>query len=283
MSPRVCSSVGSELMVRLLACRRAKAIQEVLARHVGDIDIEQNDFLVETLKLPQEWIYSAQVRPSCPLAPLLSTHSTHLQALAAKHNGDVYDEYELLLEALRPNEAHAIAVLELGPEAVIRNDMALLRKLFSRFKEHEVADWESGGKVRFLLSCARSGADDARQIFVDYADCVQELQRRAPTQRLSGMLLDLIHAVPTLAEKGPGLKLKVAVSEMQSRLTIISSTLNEVRSSSSRAGVRADEVVGQHSNAIRPSTLQEADRLVWLKGANAAFFADSLKLASATL
>ena len=51
------------------------------------------------------------------------------------------------------------------------------------------------------------------------------------------MLLDLIHAVPTLAEKGTGLKLKVAGSEMQSRLTIISSTLNEVASTSSVGGM----------------------------------------------
>lgn len=52
--------------------RRAKAIQEVLARHVEDLGEERFDFLVSTLKLPETWIYAAQVRSSFRRLQLLT-------------------------------------------------------------------------------------------------------------------------------------------------------------------------------------------------------------------
>lgn len=52
--------------------------------------------------------------------------------------------------------AHGIVVIELAPEAVLRNDMNLLRKLFEPFRGQAVSGWEAGGEVRFLDSIALS-------------------------------------------------------------------------------------------------------------------------------
>ena len=71
-----------------------------------------------------------------------------------------------------------------------------------------------------------------QQIFLDYALCVDELKVHLQGQRVASLLLDLIRAVPTLAEGGspPSLKLQAAVSQMQTQLTVISSMFNLVRS-----------------------------------------------------
>lgn len=69
------------------------------------------------------------------------------QAVAAKAKGDVFGHYKLLLAADDFGAAHRVAVVELGPEAVIRNDLALLARLFQVFDPLETTGWEDGGKV----------------------------------------------------------------------------------------------------------------------------------------
>jgi nuclear pore complex protein Nup98-Nup96 len=43
--------------------------------------------------------------------------------------------------------AHELAVFELAPEAVIRDDLELLKVLFERFVGHAVDSWHVRGKV----------------------------------------------------------------------------------------------------------------------------------------
>jgi nuclear pore complex protein Nup98-Nup96 len=43
--------------------------------------------------------------------------------------------------------AHELAVFELAPEAVIRDDLELLKVLFERFVGHAVDGWHVRGKV----------------------------------------------------------------------------------------------------------------------------------------
>jgi hypothetical protein len=43
--------------------------------------------------------------------------------------------------------AHELAVFELAPEAVIRNDLELLKVLFERLAVHPVDGWHVRGKV----------------------------------------------------------------------------------------------------------------------------------------
>jgi hypothetical protein len=51
------------------------------------------------------------------------------------------------------NAAHNLAILELAPDAIIRQDLELLRSLFIRFdsdgKRDKIEHWFVRGKVRF--------------------------------------------------------------------------------------------------------------------------------------
>ncbi|KAM0749545.1 hypothetical protein T439DRAFT_327229 [Meredithblackwellia eburnea MCA 4105] len=202
---------------------RAKSIKDVLSRNVRSINDEAFAFLTETLLVPSTWIYSAQAA---------AYHASHLH----------YRAFDYHLRAREWNAAHKIFVDDLAPEAIIRDDLGLLKRLLGRFKERQVGDWDKGG-----------------QIFASYAQTLDNL--------LSGssksIPVSLVQSLPILADRSPALKLRVAVSEMQSRLTVLSSRLG-----------------GQHASAIRPSALQEADRLVWLQSANSDFLNSSLQNAS---
>ena len=54
------------------------------------------------------------------------------------------------------NAAHNLAILELAPDAIIRQDLELLRTLFIRFdgdgKRDKIEHWFVRGKVRFYHS-----------------------------------------------------------------------------------------------------------------------------------
>ena len=56
------------------------------------------------------------------------------------------------------NAAHNLAILELAPDAIIRQDLELLRSLFIRFdsdgKRDKIEQWFVRGKVRFHHSCS---------------------------------------------------------------------------------------------------------------------------------
>lgn len=60
------------------------------------------------------------------------------------------------------NAAHNLAVLELAPDAIIRQDLELLRSLFIRFdsdgKRDKIEQWFVRGKVRFYTLSRQSFA-----------------------------------------------------------------------------------------------------------------------------
>ena len=60
---------------------------------------------------------------------------------------DVFEAYHLYLQAGMHSAAHELAVFELAPEAVIRNDLELLKVLFERLVGHAVDGWHVRGKV----------------------------------------------------------------------------------------------------------------------------------------
>lgn len=95
---------------------------------------------------------------------LLSTIFNHafvfilfLKALHALDDGDIFSAYELYLSAQMYNAAHNLAILELAPDAIIRQDLELLHSLFIRFdgdgKRDKIEHWFVRGKVRFHHSC----------------------------------------------------------------------------------------------------------------------------------
>ena len=81
-----------------------------------------------------------------------------LQAIHALDCGKLYEAYELYLAAGMYDAAHDIAVLELAPDAVIRQDLMLLRELFEVFDGRPVNGWTIRGKVSFLTPSDHSAA-----------------------------------------------------------------------------------------------------------------------------
>lgn len=70
------------------------------------------------------------------------------------NRGDVFEAYHLYLQAGLHSAAHELAVFELAPEAVIRDDLELLKVLFERFVGHALDEWHVRGKVRQIERAA---------------------------------------------------------------------------------------------------------------------------------
>lgn len=114
---------------------------------------ESYEFVTQQLMIPPSWIHFAQVRPSPSSLEIPLTQTS--QATSAKYKGDCFEQYYALLTADEHNLAHPVAVLELAPEAVLRNDMVLLRKLFLPFGDtRTISDWDLGGQVRIVPPAA---------------------------------------------------------------------------------------------------------------------------------
>ncbi|AAW41481.2 nucleoporin nup189, putative [Cryptococcus deneoformans JEC21] len=119
---------------------RFKALHALLYRHPA-ITKEDQAFLTETLCIPEEWIHESRA------ASLCST-------------GDAWGEYHALLQAKIYDRAHKILVEKLAPEAVLRDDKALLRRLCLKLEDKGVSGWEYGGKL--FLEWADNSEDTVR-------------------------------------------------------------------------------------------------------------------------
>lgn len=84
--------------------------------------------MTETLRIPEEWIYESRAASLCSI-------------------DDAWGEYHALLQAKLYDRAHKILVEKLAPEAVLRDDKVLLRRLCSKLESKGVSGWEYGGKV----------------------------------------------------------------------------------------------------------------------------------------
>lgn len=90
-------------------CSREQAVRALLHRH-PDPSAADLTFLVDRLRIPPEWL-----------------HESRAASLALL--GSVYEEYHALVDANLYNRAHRILLDKLAPEAILRDDLALLRRL----------------------------------------------------------------------------------------------------------------------------------------------------------
>lgn len=181
----------------------------------------------------------------------------------AHYEDDLYECYQLELKAREYGAAHELCVRELVPEAVIQSDFGLVRRLLNPFDVRLVERWRAGAAV-FLAY-----VDLHEKLVPAY---VQQQHSALPTgaavskDELERVVSELVRSVPALSSwPRAGDKLKVAVSEMQSRLTAIATTLD----------------LSLATARIEPATLQEPDRLVWLQGMNKSFLDSALERAAA--
>lgn len=111
----------------LFFIRRSKALHALLYRH-PDATKEDHAFLTETLRIPEEWIHESRAASLCSI-------------------DDAWGEYHAHLQAKLYDRAHKILVEKLAPEAVLRDDKVLLRRLCSKLEDKGVSGWDYGGKV----------------------------------------------------------------------------------------------------------------------------------------
>ncbi|TIC58943.1 hypothetical protein E3Q03_04067 [Wallemia mellicola] len=109
---------------------RESAIKDSLTRNVMNYSEQDEAFLVDKLCIPQTWLAEAK-------------------ATYAHYQGNIYEEYKLLLAAEQYTGAHFVAVNTLAPEAIIRDDLDLLNKLLQPFENVDVSvdNWSSSGKL----------------------------------------------------------------------------------------------------------------------------------------
>ncbi|KAA1135350.1 hypothetical protein PGTUg99_015553 [Puccinia graminis f. sp. tritici] len=120
---------------------RARALKELISRNIKAVTGDVEEFFVETLKIPSTWIYLAR-------------------AQVAHYEGRFFEEYQLLLKSSKIFEAHKIVVLELAPDAILRADLKLIRKLFC-------------GKSNDISSSDLTGG---AKVFMDFVKVVEGLQ-----------------------------------------------------------------------------------------------------------
>ncbi|GAA6017767.1 hypothetical protein JCM10207_000492 [Rhodosporidiobolus poonsookiae] len=243
-----------------LEAQRTAALRALLSRHVDELardgeNGEKFKFLTDTLKIPAVWIWSAQAD----------------RALSSPSR--LFESYTLLLRALRPAEAHRIAVDELVPEALVRGDVGLVRRLLEPFVMDEddggeglrgtVEGWEEGGKVYLLYLSLLATSTTALSLSVP-APAPLLAQTIAAVQAFS----QRVHATPRTRGN---LKLRLAVGEMVSRCGVLA-----------KAQAQAQGAVGASTlDRLQPSLLPSSDRCVWIQGANKALWETSLAKAGA--
>ena len=88
----------------------------------------------------------------------------------------MYEAFDLYVSAGLWNAAHDLAVLELAPDAVVRQDHELLRTIFGRLSGHPIDGWHLRGKV--YKSNAISEVTElipGFQTFLDYTNATTRL------------------------------------------------------------------------------------------------------------
>lgn len=103
------------------------------------------------------------------------------------------DAYELYMAAGLYQSAHDLAVVELAPEAVIRQDFELLTSFFERMASQSIDGWHLKGKARPLPSLCALFLTLGYQAYLDYAHAMTRLPE------LHASLADA--AVPDAAEE----------------------------------------------------------------------------------
>ncbi|KAF5369066.1 hypothetical protein D9758_002925 [Tetrapyrgos nigripes] len=217
---------------------RRKAIKDLLARSADKLDEWMTRGIVGSLKIPMKWVEEAK-------------------AIYAVNTGNLYQAFEFYLAAGLYNQAHDIAVIELAPDAVLRQDYQLLKEIFERFNRHQVEGWYVRGKT-----------------FLDYVKVMtrlpvlleEESPDAMPDASSAQEMEDLIRSVPKLVGLLPDvltsrtdMRHKVALHEMTSRLVTM---VDRAR----------PEIVSQ----VQPHLMDEATKLNHLRASAASRFMKSI-------
>ncbi|KAK8869988.1 hypothetical protein IAR55_000558 [Kwoniella newhampshirensis] len=219
---------------------REQALRALIFRH-PEATSDDESFLAQTLRVPIEWI-----------------HESRAASLAS--SGNAWGEYQALLKAKLYDRAHRVLVQKLAPEAVIRDDISLLRRLCQGLEGKGVARWEFEGKL-----------------FLDWADLVQDTARLLasvlnagshPDPREAATLTDRARNLPKVLALLPGLFPNKQDVQQVASLSDMLSPLYQLGGALHSAGYIPRQAV--------PTYLIDEDRLHLLQGAAFELFNKSL-------
>ncbi|VDB88876.1 unnamed protein product [Peniophora sp. CBMAI 1063] len=178
---------------------REKAIKDLLARSAPLLDDWVMRGLAGSLKIPLAWVNEAK-------------------AIYCYSQGEVWDAYELYMQAGLYGAAHDIAVLELAPEAVIRDDLELLGSLFTRIAGHPVEGWHVRGKAYLDYVDILTKLPELRQHVLD-PNTVADAAQAAEMEDLVRSIPRLIGILPDVLRDREDPRHNVALAEMTDNLT----------------------------------------------------------------
>jgi len=197
---------------------RTRVLKDLISRNIKAVTGNVEEFFVKNLKIPPSWIYLAR-------------------AQAAHYESHFFEEYQLLLKSSRIVEAHKIVVLELAPDAVLRGDLKLIRKLF-RGDSNNISSSNLTGSAKVFMdfvkvveglqflngSKLRSTIARGKQNMDDQVDDVDEAEKREEIEEmLESHVSNLIKEIPVIFNEfsnrnGLTVKQQVCVNEMMSSL-----------------------------------------------------------------
>ncbi|KAI0249206.1 nuclear protein 96-domain-containing protein [Lactifluus subvellereus] len=175
---------------------REKAIRDLLLRSAPKLDDWMTRGMAGSLKIPLSWINEAK-------------------ATYALNRGDVFEAYQLYLQAGLHSAAHELAVFELAPEAVIRDDLELVRTLFDRFTGHAVNEWHVRGKAFLDYAHAMTRLPE----LVQNSGASRDGSQVAELEELARGIPKLIGLLPTIVRDPADARHSVAVATMITGLT----------------------------------------------------------------
>ncbi|WWC69668.1 uncharacterized protein I206_103611 [Kwoniella pini CBS 10737] len=176
---------------------REKSLRALLFRHPAPTS-EEEQFLTHDLKIPVEWKHESQ-------------------AAALSSSGDAWGEYHALLKANLWDQAHKVLITKLAPEAVLRDDKALLRKLCEGLDGKGADGWEFGGKL--FLDWADLTSDTASLLTsVLQAGPHPDPRESSTLQNHSRNLPRILQLLPALFPDKTNLEQVAGLSEMLSPL-----------------------------------------------------------------
>ncbi|WOO81507.1 Nucleoporin [Vanrija pseudolonga] len=222
------------------ASSRRTAIQALLFRHPEPSPRDQ-DFLINTLHVPIEWLHEARAAN-----------------LAAE--GDVYKEYYALIPANLPDRAQRLLVGKLAPEAALRDDRNLLRRLCEALEPLKPTGWEyNGGLYLEYLEIVTEVKGLLKS--VKNAGAHPDPHDAEKLSRLGKSLLRVIQLLPALFPDTTDVQQVASLSYMLSQLQVLA--------------------VGLHEEGVIPrppvsKLLVDKDRLHLLQGAATESFEQSL-------
>ncbi|OCF35297.1 nuclear pore complex protein Nup98-Nup96 [Kwoniella heveanensis BCC8398] len=219
---------------------REKSLRNLTFRH-PDMTAEDEHFLTASLKVPASWIHESR-------------------AASFSSAGNAWAEYHALLQAGLWDRAHKVLIDKLAPEAVIRDDKALLRRLCSGLDGRGAAGWEFGGKL--FLEWADLTTDTARLL----SSVLQAGSH--PDPRDSAALTEHTRTLPRVLQLLPALFPDKRDTQQVASLSEMLSPLYQLAGVLHNAGYIAKQSV--------PTYLVDEDRIHLLQGAAYESFNKSL-------